>query len=281
MATETWIGPHGEVTAATTADGGTALSTTAAFFGLPANTKTITVTPWNFSGAAVAKWLACPWLTILKTTDIGVSFTDYSYAAQDADAATSVDLSSLDTVANGDALYIGSHLPFAGIHVDVDAANGSASNLAVTFWNGNTLTDISPTDNTDTGAALAIDGTITWAVPATWTKETLRRIAGLGTNVPITNAPANFAQATRNPLDEKLYWTRFATNAAFDSSTTLDHVIAISRQAKYMEQLSGQPFEMAVNVGPGGIGGIQAITNAGTASLIVNCLTRGTDGRFA
>jgi len=279
MATEVINGPYGEQQVASTAGGGTALSTTAARVVLPAGTKAMQLIPRNFSTAVVVEWGKMPWLTILKTQDIGVTFIDYSYAAQDGSTGTSVDLVSQGTLANGDALYIGSHIPFAGVHIDVDAANSNASDLDVNYWNGSAWTAISETDNTDTGAALAIDGTVTWTVPAAWRAERLIRAAVL-TNPVITGVETVPTQMTTiDVFNERLYWTRWAYSAALDATTTLDHVLAIPR---YMtsELPVGVADEQAVTVGPGGISGIAAVTDAGTANLIVNAITRGADGKF-
>jgi len=257
MATEVLSGPLGEVRAASTAGGGTALSTTSVRIVLNRGAKWLSLTPRNFSTAVVAQYLLNPWLTVLKTADSGATFTDYSIEAQDASTSTSVTLSSIDTLANGDALYVGSHLPFSGVAIDVDAANGTASVLAVTYSKSDgTWANITPTDGTDSGGAtMATDGSVTWTVPTDW--ET-RVIDGAG---------------------QGLYWTRWVFSAALDSSTTLDHMLSINRSTVYAELISGQAFEEAVTVGPGGICSVQARTDDGTANLIVNTGTR-QNGRF-
>lgn len=279
MATETIVGPLGEVQAASTAGGGTALTTTAGYIQLPVGTKHIDLVPRNFATAVVVQWLKNPWITILKTTDAGNVFTDYSYVAQDGSTSTSVDLSSLGTLADGDALYVGSHVPFGGVYIDVDGANGNASDLTVSYWNG-TWAAIGETDNTDTGAALAVDGTVTWTVPSDWIVAALRRVASaIGTAPAVVHQGARPAMVPElDTLGEKLYWTRWEWSAALDASTTLDSMIAINRSTVYHELPSGMAWQEAVTVGPGGISSIQAKTDAGTANLIVDCAAR---GRFA
>src|SRR3972149_4552495 len=143
MATEILQGPLGEVRAVSTAGGGTALTTTAARVVLPRGTKWLSLIPRALTGADVVQFNFNPWLTIIKTTDLlatQANITDYSDAAQDSSAATDVDLSSLSTLANLDAVYVGSHLPFSGVEVDIDAANGTASVLTVTYWDGSAWT---------------------------------------------------------------------------------------------------------------------------------------------
>lgn len=280
MATETIVGPLGEVQAASTAGGGTALTTTAGYIQLPVGTKHIDIVPRNFATAVVAQWLKCPWLTILKTTDAGETFIDYSYVAQDGSTSTSVDLSSLSTLANGDALYVGSHVPFGGAYIDVDGPNGTASDLTVSYWNGATWTAISETDNTDTGAALAVDGTVTWTVPSAWISAELRKVASaIGLTPAVVHQGARPGMVPElDVLGERLFWTRWEWSAAMDSATTLDSMLGLSRQTVYHEIPSGMAWQEAVTVGPGGIAAIQAKTDAGTANLLVLCAAR---GRFA
>lgn len=253
-------GPVGELRAASAAGGGTALSTTAALIQLPLGTHHVFIAARNFSTAVVAKVAFNPWLWVLKTADgLDTSPMDYSEPAQDASAATDVDVSSLNTAANRHYLFAGSHLPFRGVSVDVDQANGNAATLAVEYWNGQAWASISATDGTASGGAtLAVDGTVTWTVPAAWRPESLQRVVA-------TITPAAFPGKT-----ERLYWTRWSVSAQLDSTTTVNSMVAMSRSTAYSEWLPGQAFEERVHFGPGGVGCIEALTDAGTANLIVN-----------
>ncbi|TXH57203.1 MAG: hypothetical protein E6Q97_04705, partial [Desulfurellales bacterium] len=173
MATEIFNGPVGEVRIAG-ASKGVACTTTAAFTLLPAGTKTIQLIPRNFATAVVVRYALCPWITVLKTADSLATFTDYSQEANDASTSTDITLSSLDTLANGDAVYVGSHLPFRGLVADVDSTNATASVLSVYYWNGSAWADTSASDGTASGGAtFAQDGNITWTVPTAWTKASL------------------------------------------------------------------------------------------------------------
>lgn len=268
MATEVLAAAVGELRAASTADGGTALTTTATYILLPQLAYHIFITPRNFSTAVVAKWLLNPWLAVLKTIDaMATAPTDYSSAAQDADATTDVVLSSLDTLANGDFLLIGSHLPFRGCYLDVDAPNGAAaSTLAVAYWNGSAWVSISATDGTsDATRPFAVDGLVYWTVPTDWTKAKLTDLYPTTPVSTYTNMP--------------LYWTRWSVSVAVDSSTTLNSLVAANRSTAYAEWLSGQAFEERITKAPGGVGCIEALVNAGTANLIVN-VASARDGRL-
>jgi hypothetical protein len=270
---EVTAGPLGEERIASTTAGGTALSTTAALIRLPRVTNHITMVPRNFATAVVAKYHINPWLVILKTTDAMVTApTDYSNAAQDLSAAAAgVVLSSLDTLANGDFVLVGSHLPIRGVLCDVNATNSTASVLTVHYRKSDdTWADTSATDGTinPAGTTLGADGNVTWTVPTDWKMAKLSAI--------YTSAP-NFPYR-----DYSLYWTRWSVSAAIDSSVTLDRMLALNRNtANYAELVSGQMMEQSVlHATPGGMGCIEVLTNAGTANLVVNAYTR-RDGGFS
>lgn len=249
-------GPIGEIRRAS-ASGGESLTTSIANIALLPGTSRVYITPRNVSAAGVLVGLTLnPWLVVLKTPDALTSVEDLSEAAQDGSTSTTLLLSSLDTLANGDFLLIGSHIPFGGANLDVQAANGNASVLAVHYWNG-AWTSISPTDNTTSGGAtLAVDGTVTWTVPTDWQVVALEDIYHPSQATPYVN--------------ERLYWTRWSVSAALDSSTTLNSLLSLTRSSARSEWLSGQCLEFAVKRGLRGLGNVGALTTSGTANLIVN-----------
>lgn len=242
-------GPYGEMRRATAAAGlalPTSLSLTS-FVALPKWTQIIQLIARTFTTGVVAQILINPRLSVLKTVNDGVTFTDYSDAAQDGLASTDVVLSSLDTLANLNYVYIGAGLPFAGLHVDVDSANSNASVLTVKYRKiDDTWASVTPTDGTASGGAtFAQDGAITWTVPTDWKKS---EISG-----------------------QKLYWLRLEVSAALDASTTLDGMWPINRSTANFEIVPNtQPIEMEINHGVGGDGCLQVMINAGTGTLIVN-----------
>lgn len=233
----------GELRGLSTTDGGTALSTTKARILIPEGTAHLFITPRNFSTAVVAQISLLPYLSVFKTEDDGATFDDYSSEAQDNDAATDVTLSSLDAAADGGYLYVGAHRKFAGLTVDVDAANGTASVMTVKYWDGVQWTDISDTDNTASGGAtFAVDGDITWAIPTVWQKSSVNR--------------------------RKLYWVRIEVSVALDSSTTLNSLWPMPAFTT-AELVSGQTLELSVLPGAYGFRAVQAETDAGTANLVI------------
>ena len=268
MATDVISGPLGEFRAASTAGGGTALTSTAGYIQLPRETSHILITPRNFSTAVVVQVALNPWLVVLKTTDNMMGLpTDYSEAAQDADAATDVEVSSLGLLASGDFLLVGSHLPFRGVYIDVDGTNslGTAA-LDVFYWDGATWVDYSDTDGTFSTRVFAQDGLVSWTISVNWRAAKLKDL--------YPNAP----KAYYSDLD--LLWTRWSVDAALtDTSVTFNSMVAANRSTAYAELLSGQTFEERIKHGIGGIGCVEALTDAGTANLIVNVATL-RDGRY-
>jgi hypothetical protein len=234
------------------ADGGTALSTTRAFIAIPAGINSVIITPRNFATAVVAQVALNPFIAVIKTNDaMATAPTDYSENAQDGAAGTLVTLSSLPTLANGGALYVGAADTFGGLMATVVAGDGGAGDLDVDYWDGDSWADITPTDGT---ANMANTGLITWTVPTDWAKTSL-----------VTALNRIWA-----PLGQNLYWVRLSTTVAYDASVTLSSLYAYNKYADALPELaSGQVFQTAINRPQNG-GNIQALTDAGTANLIVN-----------
>ena len=251
-----------EIRAASTASGGTALTSTATGTGTPAalgivpipyGADYLSITPRNFAGCAVVRVSLNPYLTIFYTVNAGSTVTDISAEMQDGDT-TDVAIDSFAITPTG-FMYVGADLPFRGVSIDVGTGpNGTANNLTVKYWDGGAWVDISDTDATDTGAALAVDGTVTWTVPAAWEKASLS----------VTGDTLPTAQSQSSPQ----YWTRWEWSAAMDSYTDIAQMFALNRSTAYAELLEGQTMEIGLTNRR--VGCIQGITNAGTANLVVN-----------
>ena len=262
MATEVKPVAVGEIRAASTTGGGTALTTTVTRILLPLGTQEVTLIPRNAAGGAVVcKFNFNPFLTVLKTTDDHATFTDYSTEAQDGSTSTDITLSSLGTLVNGDALYVGAHVPFSGLVVDVDLTNSTASVLTGSYWDGSAWVSLSVTDGSAAaGATFGQDGDITWTVPSAWVEGAPH---GLG----------HVSNAMR-------FWARFTVSAALDSTTTLNSLLAITRNTTYGELPFGMTYTKGIRVVTGGWASVNALTDAGTGNLIVNVETR-PDSRFS
>lgn len=263
---ETRAAPGGTPAAVT--NGGFALDNVADFMQLYPGTKQIDIIPRNYSTAVVVRFALNPWLAVLRVdsaTSGAPKVVDYSEAAQDGSASTSVDLSSLDGTTG--MLLLGSHLPFRGVNIDVDGANGTASIITSTSfystkggWKALTVTD----GTASGGATLAVDGNITWTPPADWVPIRIEELLAGMPGMRYKGAP--------------LYWVQVRPASGLDSATTLDHVLSMNRSTVYAELPSGVAvMGLEVERDLGGVGCIEALVDAGSASLIVNC----TAGRFS
>ena len=249
---------------------GIAVTDTAGFTAFPNNTQYVALAPRNYaSSAAVAMVRFCPYLVILKTTDnFATAPTDYSGNAQDGVATNQVDLDSFGTLAAGDALYVGSHVQFAGVNVDVDGShpNGTSSVLTVKYYDGTSgaevWTDTSDTDGTiSSGKTMAQDGSVTWSVPSAWSKASLREIAtkNLDNGVPAT---LNFSH-----VNTPLYWTRWEVGANLDSDTLVTAMLAIGRGDPF-ELVTGRTWEQQIRKEGGGYAGVELDANTGTLNMV-------------
>ena len=268
--------PLGEVRVSSTADGGTALTTTAAFVAFPVGTDYVILTPRNFSTAVVCKYSLNPFLTVLKTTDALVAasnITDGSKNVQDGDTGTSLSLNSFSTAANSDFIYVGSHIPFRGVRVIIGNTNaGSASVLTVKYRKSdNTWADISVTDGTSSGGkTFAQTGNVTWTLPTDWIA---RSLVSIGDTTLVAPAILN---------EPEMYWTRWETDVVFDSTVTATGMLAMNRVTTYDEIPAGMSADFRIKSHQHrGIGCVEALTDAGTANLIVSVAVTGVGGKFA
>ena len=255
-------GLHDFRTASTTG-GGTALTTTATGTGTPTALGIVTIpfgsdytsiTARNLSGAAVVRFSLNPYLVIFRTEDSGGSITDDSDELQDGDAVD-VNFDSFAAATAG-LLYIGAETPFRGVAVEQGTSPNSTSNtLTVNYWNGTAWTDIVVTDSTDTGASFAVDATVTWTVPTTW------RLASL-------NVIGDTLPASTPALGAPMFWTRWQWDNAFDSDTDVRQILALNRSTNFAEIIEGQTVEVSLQ--DRRVASVQAITDGGTANLVVN-----------
>lgn len=278
---DTFAGLLNEARIAGTTDGGTALTTAAQVVGFPGGTSHVSLFARAFTTAIVVKVALCPYLLILKSADALVSVTDYSSAAQKNPVSTGADLSALATLANGGALYIGSHLPFRGLAVDMlgGSVNANASVLLAEYWNGSAWVSLSASDGTASGGkAFAQDGSITWTVPTAWTPVQLSQ-----TKSPAPQNPPNTPTIinTLLPYNNKAqYWTRLSVSAALSATVVASTIFALSRSTAYAQMSENSYLQFRTTDRPGSTAAVEVLTDAGTASLIVNVYTDNPLGMF-
>ncbi len=94
--------------------------------------------------------------------------TDYSIEATDGLTTTVVDLSSLNTYANNECLYIYTPIPANRLTFTISLPNGTAAVGTLKYRKSDgTWADTSETDGTiDTGATMGQSGSMTWTHPA-------------------------------------------------------------------------------------------------------------------
>lgn len=260
-------GPVGEVRSASTASGGTSLTTTTTRVLFPHGTSLVQLLPRNFSGASVVRVALLPYAQVLVTNDGLSSVTDVSRSAQDGSSTSKITLSALAPLANGGAVYLGVFCPLRGLDIDVDAPNSNASVLSCAYWNGSSWAALTLTDGTAVGGAtFAQDGLITWTPPSD---------AASSSFASVVSRVSVLSKSTRN-----LYWYRFGVSALLDASVTLNGCVGLPRSTNYGELVETLGMEFRTQTSVGGHAGVEALTDAGTANLIVNCFTS-PEGVFA
>jgi hypothetical protein len=207
-------------------------------------------------------------LTIIHTTDALVdtgNITDISEEMQDSDTID-YKLGTLDTATNGGFVYVGAQVPFRGVAVNIGPdVQATGSVLTVKYFNGGSWVDLVDSDGTEAGGntTLAQDGNVTWAIPTAWVKSNL-----LDAGDTLLSAE-DWSRVA-------LYWTRWEVDTQIDS-TDLVQMRALNRSPNYEELIEGQPFQMMIDLSEvEKIACVEALTDAGTANLLVNVGVRRT-----
>lgn len=271
-----------EARTATSTAGGLGLTTAAAVVGFPQGTSHVSLFARSFTTAVVAKVALNPYLLIMKSADRLVSATDYSAAAQNNPVGTGAILSALSTLAAGEAFYVGSHVQFRGIAVDMlgGSVNGNTAVLLAEYWNGTGWVSLSATDGTTSGGkTFAVDGNITWTVPSAWTKEQLSQ-----TRQPAPQNPPNNPTQIGTLLpynNQKQYWVRLSVSAALSATVVASSMFSLNRSTAYAQLTESSYLQFRTTMRPGGTACVEALTDAGTASLIVNAYTDNPLGVFS
>ena len=159
---------------------------------------------------------------VKKTIDNGANYTNLLTNTTDNDMSTTGDLSSLDTVANGDWLVVGYTEAFAGVLFEMVRPNVNTSTMTVDFsssgggWNAITMSAIDRTSRplvaspTAQGViTLAQSGYVLWpqngtASGNTWAATTVDGVSA--------------------------FWVRFKFSAALDSTVTVGEIRVLKSQ---------------------------------------------------
>ena len=249
-----------ELRAASTASGGTVLSTTAGFI-CPGYAgwggDYMSITPHRFDGCTVVRYTLNPYLHIIYTTDLLDSvITNLSDEMQDGDT-TDNNFAAWGTLASGTALYVGSRVPVRGYQVvmGTTVSNVGASTLTIKYWTPGGWADTANSDGTEAGnVAFAQSGDEIITTTAIWTKDSLLRIGDT----------LRYGAA----LGEPLYWTRWETDKAMLANMDIISILPYGRSTAYAEYIEGATVNLKTSARE--IGSVEALTDAGAAKLIVN-----------
>lgn len=262
--------------AVSTTGGGTTLSTTAVLIPLASRGRMsgvgqLNITPRNTAGAAIVKFALTPRISVLIVTDGFAGLPgDESDDAQDDSVSTDVTISSMPGWPNG-AIYVGAPGEFRGLRADIDAANSNASVLTGDYWNGAAWANATITDGTASGGAtMAIDGDITFTPASAWQVGRLLDILGKNGVAAFQGQPA--WGSVLEIMDRPLFWLRLKPSLALDASTTLNSLMALARTTNYDEIRIDEGVEFEgpdINTDVEGLGAVEALVDAGAASLIV------------
>jgi hypothetical protein len=295
---DSFPGPLNEGRTASTAGGGTALTTSAVIIGLPNGTKHVSALGRNpLAGANVVKIALNPYIAILRTDNSLQSVVDSSVNGQQNPAVVgAISLNNFDVFANGGALYIGSHMLIRGIRVVMSAnVNSNASVLTGNFWNGTNWTALAGfSDGTSAaGATFAQSGDITWTVPG----DTLVRLSDSevlpsqfpvgwgyqpGGNNPVIPVSPSEKQVLIPGYNEKArHWFQFTVSAKLSASVQANTFFSMNRNTtQYSEYLFNTVLQYSVSKKIDGIAAVEALTDVGTGNLIVNVYTDNPAGAF-
>ena len=251
---------------ASTAGGGTAITSSKGIINLPFGSDSLHLLGRTYASAAeVIQFLLCPRLTIIFTNDrlVGDDFSDHSDEFQDGDA-TNISFAGWDTLASGSALYVGSEVPVRGYSVVAGTTvQTEAKVLTIKFWNGNAWVDSVNNEGTKSVAdCLKVSGDETFTVPSAWKQDSLKSIG----------------ETTRNdgPFGGAFYWTRWEVNGALTDPFDLREIVGLNRSSVYSELAEGVPLEVGLKTTR--VSAVEAKTDTGTANLIVNVGTRSVEG---
>ena len=273
MATETRGAPWGETRGIHTTAGGIAVTATSQAVPIPNSTRELEFSIRNAGSSAVSVlWAANPSLIVLHTADaLATAPTDATNKMRDGIAANVLTLNSLGAGTPA-FIYVGARIPFGGVAVNITATNTTdPSVLQVKYYDvdDEDWKDIEDTDGTlSSGITFAQDGNVTWTMPKQdeeWERISLKSAGDTSLNT--------FPYAT-----EELYWTRWETNAVFDSTVSVTGMHALSRNTYFSEIFFSQTDlsqldtrKIAVNSSDlTGNTSFEFKTNTGTGNMIIN-----------
>ncbi len=160
-----------------------------------------------------------------ETTDNGANYTTATTAVTDNSFSTVLDISSLDTLANGDWFLVGYSAAFYGFIANVENPNANAANLSLAVWTGAAWTSLASV----IGQPL-IDETKIGTV-------TLAQSGFIGVNT----LNGSWAASTIDGVNA--YWMRVLVSGALSSSVKISEIRVITDAPKSFI-LRGRPRQV-------------------------------------
>ncbi len=134
----------------------------------------------------------------------------------------------MDSMTSSDYLYVCTADIVGGFHINVKAVNGTANTLAIQYWDGTQWADLTETDNTDTGASLAQDGSVTFTAPTDAVSAPLGGSAGIVLNDNSLRSAAADVRA-QDPSMMTGFWWRFNWDNGLDSDTEIEELMTVNK----------------------------------------------------
>ncbi|MDA1188804.1 MAG: hypothetical protein O2854_03895 [Chloroflexi bacterium] len=171
----------------------------------------------------------------------------------------------MDSMTTSDYLYLCWSDIVGGLYINVKSANGTSNTMVVEYRkNDNTWASLSITDNTDTGASLAQDGTVTWTAPTDWKATALGGPQGIITNANAAGGTAA-APAGTDPSGTIGFWMRVSfSGAGLDSDTEIEEAWSLNKATDRGYFRVGA--EVTFSIDRRAVGAIEAILTASTST---------------
>lgn len=178
----------------------------------------------------------------------------------------------LDSFTSSDFLYICTTDITGGFHINVKSANGTANTLIAEYWDGSAWAALTETDNTDTGASLAQDGSVTWTAPTDAVSAHLGGPDGIVRNDNTLQSTVADIRVD-DPSHQAGFWWRMSWDNGLDSDTEIEELMTVNKgdsRGKFRADT-----EANLSLDRRFVGNIEVLSASGTPTLEINELITG------
>ena len=174
----------------------------------------------------------------------------------------------LDSATSSDFLYVCTDDIVGGFHINVKSANGTANTLQITYWDGSAWAALTETDNTDTGASLAVDGSVTFTKPTDAVRTPLGGPNGILRDDNTLQSTVADVRVT-DPSAQEGFWWRFNWDNGLDSDTEIEELMTVHGVARGKFRAD---TESSISIDRRKVGNIEVLSASGTPILEINSL---------